>query len=77
VNALEEGWEFILDSKGPQSDKNHIFAAYYLVFPIVTDENDYWFIVIVSSPGGLASGETPTVYILDSSWFDWKKEKLY
>ncbi|GMG35159.1 unnamed protein product [Aspergillus oryzae] len=77
VNALEEGWEFILDSEGPQSDKNHIFAAHYLVFPIVTDENDHWFTVIVSSPGGLANEETPTVYILDSSWFDWKKEKLY
>ncbi|PIG69510.1 hypothetical protein AARAC_011498 [Aspergillus arachidicola] len=77
VNALEEGWEFILDSEGPQSDKNYIFAAHYLVFPVVTDENDHWFTVIVSSPGGLANGETPTVYILDSSWFDWKKEKLY
>ncbi|KAL3470242.1 hypothetical protein BJX99DRAFT_52249 [Aspergillus californicus] len=72
VGAFKEGWESILDSEGPQIDENHILSAHYLVFPLVTDENDHWFTVIVSSQGGLANAETPTVYILDSSWYEWK-----
>ncbi|KAL4860940.1 hypothetical protein BDV12DRAFT_204533 [Aspergillus spectabilis] len=52
---------------------NHILSAQYLAFPLVADENDHWFTIIVSSQGRLANVENPTVYILDPSWYEWKK----
>ncbi|KAL4948044.1 hypothetical protein BDW69DRAFT_101602 [Aspergillus filifer] len=76
ISAFKKGWNSILESEGPQSDKNYILSAHYLAFPIVTDENDHWFMVIVPTPCVLADLETPTAFILDPSWFDWKK-KLY
>jgi hypothetical protein len=72
VDTLKRGWESICEQEGLQAEENNLSSAHYHVFPL--HDKDHWFTVIVSTPGGLATTETPTVYVLDSKWFAWKKE---
>ncbi|KAL4860371.1 hypothetical protein BDV12DRAFT_181674 [Aspergillus spectabilis] len=72
VSKFKEGWQLILEAEGPQSDKNHIPSAHYLVFPLLTDEIDHWFTVIISRQDELSNVKTPAAYILDSRWYEWK-----
>ncbi|KAL4900382.1 hypothetical protein BDW74DRAFT_161859 [Aspergillus multicolor] len=74
VEVFKTGWQSILEAEGPQTDEWLIRSARYLVFPLVTKENDHWFTVIISRQDELANVETPSAYILDSCWHQWKRQ---
>ncbi|KAL4811675.1 hypothetical protein BDW67DRAFT_171499 [Aspergillus spinulosporus] len=72
IDTLKRGWQSICEQEDLQAKETNVSSAHYHVFPL--HDKDHWFTVIVSTPGGLATVETPTVYVLDSKWFAWKKE---
>ncbi|KAL4980118.1 hypothetical protein BDW66DRAFT_125667 [Aspergillus desertorum] len=64
------GWESICGQEGQQAEESNVSSAHYHVFPL--HDKDHWLTVIASTPGGLVTIETLTVYVLDPKWFAWR-----
>ena len=69
---LEEGWDRIYNMENLGSAKD-LLCYDFLVFPVATDENDHWFMIIIAHFKDLCCGGHGEVSILDSKCNDWKE----
>lgn len=71
-SALREGWNCIYNMENLSSAKD-ILCYDFLVLPVATDENDHWFMIIITHFRDLCCGGHGGVYVLDSKCYDWKE----
>lgn len=55
------------------SSANDVLFYDFLVLPVATDENDHWFMIIISHFKDLCCSGYGKIYILDSKCNDWKE----